>query len=70
MSKDFEIFDGNTSVAILDLAWLGERGEIKIGGHTYEVGRRGMLSGAFFLRRGGETIVSATKPSASVARSR
>ena len=64
LSWDYDILENRVPVAILDLAWTREKGELAIAGRSYEIGREGAMSGAFFLRKGGETIASATKPSA------
>jgi hypothetical protein len=62
-SWDYEIFESGSLVAKLELAWLRERGTLRLQGGTFEIGRDGLAHGAFYLRKDGETIVSATKPS-------
>jgi len=63
-SWKFEIFDGEVSVANLDLSRFREKGELAIQGRIFEIGREGIMSGVFLLREDGRTIASATKPSA------
>ncbi len=63
-SWGYELFDGARPVALLDLACMREKGELLIRDRTYEIGREGLLSGAFFLRKRGVDIATATKPSA------
>jgi hypothetical protein len=62
-SWDFEVFDGDTFVALLDLSWLRERGEMILHERRFEIGREGILSGDFKLWDDGDTVASATKPS-------
>jgi hypothetical protein len=63
-SWKFEIFDGEVSVANLDLSRFREKGELAMQGRIFEIGREGIMSGVFLLREDGRTIASATKPSA------
>ena len=65
-SWDFDILEDNKRVAVLDLAWFHEGGELIIGNQAYQIGREGLMSGAFSLKSDGQTTVSATNPSAFV----
>jgi hypothetical protein len=60
---DYKVMRGNQCFARLDVAWFRERGEVTIDRCVYEVGREGLMSGAFTLSLGGETLASAIKPS-------
>lgn len=65
MGWDFEIRDGGTLLASLCIPWFGrERGTLRIGGRTWELGRDGWYQGAFFLKQAGSIQASAEKPSA------
>ncbi|MFT5289433.1 MAG: hypothetical protein ACI8QS_001296 [Planctomycetota bacterium] len=63
-SWGYEIFQDSRSVALLDQAHMREKGEILIQERNYQIGREGLLSGAYFLRRDGENVATATKTSA------
>ena len=59
---DYELFDERGLAAALDLSGLPEAGTLSIRGNTYEMGREGLVSGAFFLRYQGQVLASATIP--------
>jgi hypothetical protein len=62
-SWDFSLTSGDRTLAVLDLASLRERAEIRIGDVTHRVFRKSML-GDFIIEAGGRELASATKPSA------
>lgn len=51
-------------MAVVDLAWVREAATVTIDNADYTIGREGLLSGAFQLKKRGETVASAKKPSA------
>lgn len=63
VSKDFDIFDDSEQIAVLSLSWFRERGQLEIGGRSFDIGREGLANGTFFLERNGERLVEAIKPS-------
>lgn len=63
-AQKYEIFKGDERVAAVDLAWLREAGTVEIAGTHYTIGRTGLISGSFFLKKYEDTIVSAVKSSA------
>ncbi len=68
LSWDFNLFEGGVCVAHVDLAWFRENGTLRVNGEEFEIGREGLMSGSFFLRKGGRTIASAKKESAFLRR--
>ncbi|MFQ5568745.1 MAG: hypothetical protein ACE5G0_03660 [Rhodothermales bacterium] len=65
-SWDFTIYDGDVSVADLDLAVFKEAGTLHIGGIACTMYREGLMSGAFVLEAEGYVLVRAEKPSALI----
>ncbi|HRV93417.1 MAG TPA: hypothetical protein P5526_14755 [Anaerolineae bacterium] len=63
-SWDFTIFDNNTPIVNVDLAWVRESGEFNLGGSNYKVYREGFFSGVFILEKQGQALARAEKPSA------
>jgi hypothetical protein len=63
-SRDFNIEAEGRQIAMLDIAWLREAGEVSIEGQPYKLYREGLMSGAFVLEKEGEAVARAVKPSA------
>ncbi len=61
-SRDFSIEAGGQRIAVLDVSWWKEAGEISIAGQPYRLYRESLL-GAFVLERQGAAVARATKPS-------
>jgi hypothetical protein len=66
-SQDFSIEADGRQIALLDVAFWREAGEVSIEGRPYKLYREGLMSGAFVLESGGQTIARAIKPSAFLA---
>ena len=64
LSNDFVLFEGDTEIGLLDMKTMTEAATLHLGEETFELGREGMMSGAFFLSRDGAIVVTAEKPSA------
>jgi hypothetical protein len=63
-SNDFVITKDDSEIGLLDLKAMREAATLHLGDEVFELGREGMMSGAFFLARGEQVIVKAEKPSA------
>lgn len=63
-SSEYRVLENNATVAIIDLSWWREAGELTVGGSTYRVYREGLMSGPFVLESGGAIIARAEKPRA------
>lgn len=63
-SWDCELRDGETVVATLEIPYWGERGTLKAGDKTWQLGREDWFHGRYFLRGPGRTLATAEKPSA------
>lgn len=63
-SLDFSIEAEGRQIALLDVAFWREAGEVSIEGQPYRLYREGLMSGAFVLESAGKTIIRAIKPSA------
>lgn len=64
LTWNFTIFDDNTSIANIHLAWARESGEFNLGESNYKVYREGFFSGAFILDKHGKVLARAEKTSA------
>ncbi len=62
-SWDYTVYDDDTPVSELDLAWVREAGDVLIGDIPCRLYREGLFSGAFILEAGGFPLVRAVKPS-------
>ncbi len=60
----FTVYDGEASVAEIDMSWFREKGEVLVGDVPCRVFREGLVRGAFVLEAGGHVLVRAVKPSA------
>ena len=65
-SWNYDVSDKSGHVATVSLRWLGEAGRVALRGRTYEIGRDGWLSGAFYIEERGNRLASAKKSSAFV----
>lgn len=63
-SWGYEVSSNGRFVAIVDLAWVRERGVIHMDNQEFTVFREGILHGAFFIESHGRTLARAEKPSA------
>jgi hypothetical protein len=63
-SRDFRIEAEGRQIALLDVAFWREAGEVSIEGRPYELYREGLMSGDFVLESEGQTLARAIKPSA------
>lgn len=61
LSWDFTVTDESRPVAEIGVAWLRERGVLKVEGTTYEVYREGLVSGDYVLEGGGSVLARARK---------
>lgn len=64
LSWDCEFLEGKRQVAELKASWLREKALVQVGQTAFEVGRDGLVSGSFFLKRDGHLVATANKPSA------
>jgi hypothetical protein len=63
-SRDFGIEDGARRIALLDVAFWREAGEVSIEGRPYRLYREGLMSGDLLLESAGRPVARAAKPSA------
>jgi hypothetical protein len=63
-SWDFNVFDGDKHLALIDQACLREAGELLLEGTRYKASRESWLGGAFLLETEGRVVARAIKPSA------
>jgi hypothetical protein len=56
--------DSDRQIATIDIGWVRESGELKLGEKIYRLYREGLLGGAFILEYGGRELARAEKPSA------
>ncbi len=63
-SWDFNIFNDDKPLALIDQAWVREAGELVLDGARYKVYREGYFGGAFVLEADGGVVARAVKPSA------
>lgn len=63
-SRDFSIEAAGQRIALLDVAFWKEAGEISIEGRPYKLYREGLMHGAFVLESQGQVVARALKPSA------
>ncbi|MDZ4698468.1 MAG: hypothetical protein SH809_02075 [Rhodothermales bacterium] len=64
LSNDFVLMKDGEEIGLLDIKAMREAATLHLGDEVFELGREGMMSGAFFLARGEEVVVKAVKPSA------
>ncbi|OPY04941.1 MAG: hypothetical protein A4E61_00504 [Syntrophorhabdus sp. PtaB.Bin184] len=63
-SWKFTIFDDDDEpIAAIDIGWMRETGELKLGGRIYRLFREGFFGGAFILEENGVELARAEKPS-------
>ncbi|MFQ5889571.1 MAG: hypothetical protein ACE5JR_05910 [Gemmatimonadota bacterium] len=62
-SWDFRIFEGEREIALLDRAWVRERGHFRLAGGVFDLYRDGLL-GPFVLETEGRVLARAEKLSA------
>jgi hypothetical protein len=67
-SRDFDISTDGQKIALLDISFLREAGEVTIAGRPYKLYREGLWSGAFVLEGGERIIARAVKPSVFLSR--
>ncbi len=67
-SWHYKVLRGDVCFAQFDFGWWRSRGEIVIDRAVYQIQREGFFTGDFVMRKGTETVVSATKPSFSQRR--
>ena len=60
-SWGFEVYNENTLLAVIDMAWLIEGGDFQYENSTYCLRKAGMLSGNFSLENDGHVIAQAKK---------
>lgn len=66
-SWKFRILDeGNRNIALIDIGWIREDGELTLGQIKYRLYRERFFGGAFILEGGGQELARAEKPSAFV----
>ena len=63
-SWDFDVLQDGVPIAVIDMAWFRERGELDIAGQRYEVYRESWMGGRFFIESSEGPLASAEKPSA------
>ncbi len=63
-SNHYEILEGRRVLTSVNIRWFREAGSFRLEGEDYSVGRRGLMSGNFFLESRAEVLASAEKPSA------
>jgi hypothetical protein len=63
-SWDFDLRDGDRTVAFIDTSVWKEKGTLTIDGAEYRVYREHLMSGAFLLEQHGSALARAEKPSA------
>jgi hypothetical protein len=60
-SWSFQIEDHVRAVATIDMAWVRERANVRIGDENYKLGRYAFVRGTFELRHDGVRVAKATK---------
>jgi hypothetical protein len=60
-SWGFSILEGDSEMAELEMAWIGERGNFSYEGQRYELYRQGWLTGQLVLDAGGKIVAEAKK---------
>ncbi|MDA0588221.1 MAG: hypothetical protein O2820_04810 [Planctomycetota bacterium] len=60
-SWSYQIEDLSQAVAAIDMAWLRERADVRIGDAEYKLGRYALVGGNFELSHEGELVAKATK---------
>jgi hypothetical protein len=60
-SWSFQIEDHVRAVATIDMHWVRERANVRIGDEDYKLGRYAFVRGTFELRHGGVRVAKATK---------
>ncbi len=63
-SNDFVFQKNGEEIGWIDLKAMREAATLYLGDEVYEMGREGMMSGAFFLAQGEKVMLKADKPSA------
>lgn len=63
-SEQYEILDGRQMLTTVNIGWWREAGKFRLDGEQYEVGRRGLRTGLFYVEQDGELLASADKPNA------
>ena len=64
LTNDWIVTCDDGREVLLDLRAFREGAEMSLGGELYSLERDGVLRGGFFLRRGGDVVARAVKPSA------
>ena len=60
-SWSYQIEDLSQAVATIDMAWIRERADVRIGDAEYKLGRYAFVGGTFELSHEGELLAKATK---------
>ena len=63
-SWNFRVTGAAAGPAELFFNWFSEQGEIRLGGHHFQIRKNGPLSGQWSLTHHGRTVAEAHKPSA------